>query len=82
MNYHTYILFSKKLNKYYIGSTGDNLDERLRRHNSNHQGFTGKTDDWEIAYNENYQTKSEAIKREKELKKWKSRVKIEDSTDI
>jgi predicted GIY-YIG superfamily endonuclease len=31
-----------------------------------------------IAYNENYQTKSEAIKREKELKKWKSRIKLEE----
>ena len=34
-----YILYSSSLNKYYIGHTEDSLQERLRRHNSNHSGW-------------------------------------------
>ena len=78
MGYYTYILYSNQLKKYYIGSTNDNLDERLRRHNSNHKGFTGRTNDWKIVYVENFCSKTDALKREKEIKNWKSRVKIEE----
>jgi len=31
MQYYVYILYSEKLNKYYIGSTG-NPEDRLRKH--------------------------------------------------
>ena len=68
-----YILYSSFLDKYYIGYTGDVLAERLRKHNSNHKGFTGGKGDWRIVYNEPFQTKEEAIKREKQVKGWKSR---------
>jgi putative endonuclease len=72
MKYIVYILFSVTLNKYYIGYTSD-LVERLRKHNSNHKGFTGGIGDWEIKYQEEKNTKEEAMKREKEIKAWKSR---------
>lgn len=78
MKFHVYILYSKKLDRYYVGYTGDELLERLRKHNSNHKGYTGKVSDWELKYSEKYGEKSEAILREKEIKKWKSRKKIED----
>ena len=39
--YHVYILYSKLLNRYYIGST-ENIESRLRKHNTNHKGFTGR----------------------------------------
>jgi putative endonuclease len=74
--YHTYILFSFKKNKYYVGSTS-NLQERLLKHNSNHKGFTGGIGDWQVIYQENYQSKSEAAHRELQIKKWKSRKIIE-----
>ncbi|MDP1799991.1 MAG: GIY-YIG nuclease family protein [Bacteroidota bacterium] len=35
-----YILFSPTKDKYYVGHTGDDLVERIRKHNSNHKGFT------------------------------------------
>jgi putative endonuclease len=75
--FHLYILFSPTKNKYYIGHTGDDLVERIRKHNSNHKGFTGGIGDWELKYSEEYVTKSEAMKREKEIKSWKSRKMIE-----
>ena len=74
--FHLYI-FSPTKNKYYIGHTGDDPVERIRKHNSNHKGFTGGIGDWELKYSEEYVTKSEAVKREKEIKSWKSRKMIE-----
>jgi putative endonuclease len=75
--YFVYILYSASKNKYYIGHTGDDIEERLRKHNSNHKGFTGGSGDWELKYFERFETKSEAYKRELQIKKWKSRIRIE-----
>jgi putative endonuclease len=72
-----YILYSINLDRYYIGFTGDNLFERLRRHNTNHKGFTGGIGDWKIVYSETFDTKEKAYSREREAKKWKSRKMIE-----
>ena len=76
MQYYLYIIYSAKLDKYYIGHSGDNLNERLRKHNSNHKGFTGHLGDWKLVYKENYSTKSAAYLREREIKAWKSRKRI------
>jgi putative endonuclease len=76
MEYYFYILHSTKRNKYYIGST-QNLEERLRKHNSNHKGFTGGVGDWEIVYFETYDSKNLAYARERQVKKWKSKIAIE-----
>ena len=75
---HTYILFSATLNRYYIGSTRDDLAERIRRHNSNHKGFTGKVNDWKLVYNESYENYNHALARERHIKSWNSRVSIEN----
>lgn len=72
----TYILFSEKLNKYYIGSTSD-LEDRINKHNSNHKGFTGGVGDWILVYKEDYEDKSQSLRRELQIKKWKSRKMIE-----
>ncbi len=77
MTYIVYILYSKKLDKYYIGYTGDVLDERVRRHNSNHKGFTGGKGDWVIKHKELFNSKAQATSREKEIKSKKSRKYIE-----
>ena len=77
VKFYVYILYSSFKNKYYIGFTGDDLAERIRKHNSNHKGFTGNIGDWKIVYQEEFQTKLEAMKREKEIKGWKSRKMIE-----
>jgi putative endonuclease len=77
MNCHFYILYSKLADSFYLGSTCDELTERLRKHNTNHRGFTGRTNDWVVVYFEKFETKSEAYKRELQVKKWKSRRRIE-----
>ena len=77
MKHFTYILFSQSLNKYYVGSSSDELKERLRRHNTNHKGFTGGIGDWTIVYQEGFESKSQAYAREREIKAWKSRKRIE-----
>ncbi len=76
MEYYFYILFSSSFDKFYIGHTND-LFERLRKHNSNHSGFTGKFNDWKIVYSEKFNTKTEAYARERQVKKWKNRQRIE-----
>ena len=71
-----YILYSKILDQYYIGHTGEDLEERLRKHLSNHKGFTAKVKDWTIVYYETFEDKSTAYQRELKLKYWKSKIKI------
>ena len=77
MVYKLYILYSTFRNKYYIGHTGEDINERLRKHNTDHKGFTGGIGDWVIVYIEEYNSKSDAYRRELEIKKWKSRKKTE-----
>jgi putative endonuclease len=72
-----YILKSVQLDKFYIGSTGSTLDSRLQKHLTDHSGFTAKTKDWKIVYSEEYDSIEEAAKRERQIKKWKSRKMIE-----
>ncbi|KUY20109.1 excinuclease ABC subunit C [Elizabethkingia miricola] len=72
-----YILYSPTLNQFYIGHCSEELNERLRKHLSNHKGFTSCAKDWIIAYFETFDDKSSAYKREREIKAWKSKKKIE-----
>ena len=74
--YYLYILFSENLNKFYIG-VSSNPEERLKRHLSNHNGFTAKTKDWKMIYTETFENKIDALKREKQIKNWKNRKLIE-----
>lgn len=77
MSCYVYILKSEVLRKYYVGHTCDELLSRLRRHNSQHKGFTGRASDWVVVYHENFGDKETAYRREREIKSWKSSAKIE-----
>lgn len=74
--FYTYIIYSKSTDKYYIGYTHD-LKLRLERHNSGNSRSTKSGIPWKLVYNEMFETKSEAIKRENEIKRKKSRKYIE-----
>jgi putative endonuclease len=80
--FFVYILHSPSKGRYYIGYTGDSLDERLRKHNSNHKGFTGGAGDWEIVYSESFLTKPEAMEREAKIKSWKSKKRIKELISV
>ncbi len=73
-----YILKSIAAGKFYIGHTSEPIDERLRKHNSNHKGYTGIFRDWVIVYKETFDTKAGAYARERQIKKWKSKKRIEE----
>ena len=72
----TYILFSKSIDKYYIGYTSDLL-LRLTRHNEGWGKFSSRGIPWQLVYSEQFESKSEAIKRENAIKRKKSRIYIE-----
>jgi len=72
-----YILWSDKANKFYVGHTTDAIEERIRKHNSNHKGFTGQFQDWKLVYSESYVNKERAYKREREVKAWKSKKRTQ-----
>jgi putative endonuclease len=71
-----YILYSSCLDKFYIGHTEMPMEDRLRKHLSNHGGFTGRAKDWEVVFTEDYASKSDAMKREYEVKGWKSALRV------
>lgn len=77
MEFFVYILESVDSGKYYIGHTND-IENRLKDHNrgKNMDAYTYKYRPWKLVYKELFQTRKEAIKRERQLKSWKSRVAI------
>jgi putative endonuclease len=77
MIHHLYILQSEKDGTYYVGSTS-NLEDRLKRHFSGRSKYTRSRQPWKLVYTEEFETKIEAQRREREIKKWKSRKKIEE----
>ncbi len=63
-----YILYSEKFKKNYTGFTS-NLIERFKSHNLlETKGFTIKYRPWKVIYVEFFNSKTEAMKREKYLK--------------
>jgi putative endonuclease len=77
MPFIVYILYSSTRNKFYIGYNSY-LEERIIRHNQKSKGFTGNSNDCKIVYTETFLTKIEAITKEKQIKSWKSRIKIQE----
>ena len=76
MPFTVYILYSKTIDQFYIGHT-ENLNDRLFRHNNSVSKATKKAKDWILVYQEYFDTRGEAYKKEMEIKKKKSRKYIE-----
>jgi putative endonuclease len=70
--YYTYILYSKKLKKFYIGSTSD-IKKRIKQHNNGIVPFTSRGVPWTCPYCEIFLIKEDAIREEKFLKSGKGR---------
>jgi len=72
----TYAIKNEK-DKIYIGQTAD-LENRLKRHNgilkNKSKSFTSKNKgNWILIYKEEFNTRKEAIQREKQLKSYQGR---------
>ena len=76
--FYIYILYSSILNRYCIGFTAGDVEARLKKHLAKHKGFTSTAKDWKIVYRESFGNKQEAMKRERKIKLWKSKIKIEE----
>ncbi len=71
--YTVYVLFSSKFNKIYIGYTSDFKSRFLSHNKLATKGYTVRYRPWEILFTEDFESKSEAMKREKQLKSGKGR---------
>ena len=74
--FFVYILFSEKINKYYVGYS-KNIEDRLTLHNQGCETFTSKGLPWKLVYFEKLETELLAIRREREIKAKKSIKYIE-----
>ena len=73
---YMYILYSEKINKYYIGAC-INMERRLYEHNIGHSAFSSTGIPWEKKYAKYFDTLLEAKQFELKIKKMKSRKYIE-----
>jgi putative endonuclease len=73
MEFIVYILKSELDDTYYIGYTID-LNRRLSEHNSGKSKYTSGKMPWKVVYYERFPTRTEALKREKFLKKQRNRT--------
>ena len=70
--FFTYVLHSPKFDRIYIGQT-NNIRNRTKQHNSGKVKSTKTYISWELVHYEKFETRPEAMKREKELKSHKGR---------
>jgi putative endonuclease len=76
MSFHTYVRKSKSTGRFYIGHT-ENLTKRIFEHNNNRTASIKNRGPWELFYSEELATRSDAMRRERQLKRVKSHAYIE-----
>ena len=77
MPFFIYILYSSKLEKYYVGSTND-IEDRLYRHNSGQSAFTKTGIPWVMIHTEERATRVEAVRLEMCIKKRGAKRYLQD----
>lgn len=73
--YYVYAIYNSKNDDIYIGQC-ENLEIRIDLHNKKHfvKSYTARFDGkWELIYSEEVENRSEALKREKQLKSIRGR---------
>ncbi len=68
--YFVYVIQSQSTKRFYIGST-PTLDKRATEHNNGWTKSTRNKGSWIIVYTEKVEIKTEALKREKQIKRYK-----------
>ena len=79
--FYVYILRSELNGRYYIGSTG-NIQSRVIQHNAGMTKSTKGYRPWQLIHQEEFQSLSEARRRESQLKSWKSRTYLESQLNL
>ena len=72
MNYYVYILYSEKIDRYYVGMSHD-VETRLLYHNLGRKGWTKRGIPWRVVYRILCRDKQHALKLERYIKSQKSR---------
>ena len=67
MAYYVYVLRSDRTARRYVGST-QNVEARIVRHNAGHSKATKGGIPWSLIHLEEFETRSEAVHRERFLK--------------
>jgi len=75
MAYFVYILQSASDGSYYVGHTS-NIEDRLNRHNQGRSLYTRGKAPWKLIHREEFASRSEASKRERQIKAQKDRQYI------
>lgn len=76
--FYVYVLKSLKNGRHYTGST-NNLERRLSEHKSGQTKYTKVAGPFELIYQETYNNRLEAIRREKFLKSGKGREFLKEA---
>ena len=78
MSYFIYIIYSEKLNRFYVGTT-DNVVRRIDEHNNSvySTSFTTKGVPWVLKLCFECQSSEKAYQLERYIKKMKSKIFIE-----
>lgn len=69
--FFVYIIESEKTGRHYVGSCG-NIEARLKDHNSNQVRSTKNKGPYKLIYKEEFTSKQDALRREKQIKSYKS----------
>ena len=72
-----YIIKSEE-GRFYIGSS-DDVEKRLTQHNTKQfKGWTSRYNNWLIVHTETFSTRTDALIREKQIKKMKGGVQFKE----
>ena len=75
--YSTYVIKSVSQDILYIGHT-NNLEDRIKRHNSNRNKYTAGKGPWELIFSCDFASRKEAVQLEKKLKSYKNKKYLLD----
>ena len=81
MIYTVYAIYSESLDLIYVGQT-NNIEKRLSDHKNGYSKYTSRTNDWKIIYSEIKESRSEALKREKQLKSSRGRAFLRERLNL
>lgn len=75
MSFKVYVLQSEVTGRSYVGSC-ENLDKRLWQQNQGHSKATKHGVPWKLVYSESFETRQDAVRRERDFKTGKGRGEL------